>query len=246
MDSEGWALSYNYDAANRLTQITYPDGTTTQYAYNKLDLAEYTDRQGRVWRYGYDADRRLVSATDPLGGTTQYSYYENPTLQSLTDANGNTTSWGIDIESRPTSKQYADGTSVTYTYENTTSRLASVVDALGQIKQYRYAPDNRLAGISYANELNPTPSVSFVYDPYFPRLTAMTDGTGTTSYSYVPVGSLGALSLQRESGPLANSTISYAYDALGRLDARTVGEAGRETFQYDALGRLVDHGDGLG
>jgi hypothetical protein len=41
--------------------------------------------------------------------------------------------------------------SVAFTYENTTSRLASVTDALGQIKQYRYALDNRLAVIGYAN-----------------------------------------------------------------------------------------------
>jgi RHS repeat-associated protein len=245
-DSEGWAVAYAYDAADRVTQISYPDGTTDQYAYDKLDLVAYTDRQGRVWDYVYDADRRLVATIDPLGNTTQYSYYENNALQGLTDPNGNTTSWGIDIESRPTSKQYADGTSVAYIYENTTSRLASVTDALGQIKQNRYALDNRLAGISYASALNPTPSVSFDYDAYFSRVTSMTDGTGTTSYTYVPVGSLGALNLQQENGPLANSAISYVYDALGRLDARTVGDVGRETFQYDTIGRLVGHGDGLG
>jgi RHS repeat-associated protein len=245
-DSEGWTVAYAYDAADRVTQITYPDGTTDQYAYDKLDLVAYTDRQGRVWGYAYDADRRLVMTTDPLGNRTQYAYYENDTLESLTDPNGNTTSWGIDIESRPTSRQYADGTSVAYTYENTTSRLAAVTDALGQIKRYRYAPDNQLAGISYPNALNPTPSVSFAYDAYFSRVTSMTGGTGTTTYSYVPVGSLGALSLQQESGPLPNSEISYAYDGLGRIEARTVGGAGRESFQYDAIGRLVGHRDGLG
>jgi YD repeat-containing protein len=245
-DSEGWTVAYAYDAADRVTQISYPDGTTDQYAYDKLDLVAYTDRQGRVWDYAYDADRRFVATTDPLGNTTQYSYYENNTLQSLTDPNGNTTSWGIDIESRPTSKQYADGTSVAYTYENTTSRLASVTDALGQIKQYRYALDNQLAGVSYGNEVNPTPSVNYGYDPYFPQLTTLTDGTGTTNYNYVPVGSLGALRLQQESGPLANGAVSYVYDALDRLDARTVGGAGRETFQYDAIGRLIGHRDGLG
>jgi RHS repeat-associated protein len=245
-DSEGWTVSYTYDAADRVTQVAYPDGTTAQYTYKNLDLVDYTDRQGRVWSYAYDADRRLVATTDPLGNTTQYTYYENHTLQSLTDANSNTTSWGIDIESRPTSKQYADGTSVAYTYENTTSRLASLTDALGQIKQYRYAPDNRLTGIGYANALNLTPPVGFIYDPYFPRVTSMSDGTGTANYNYVPVGSPGALRLQQESGPLASGAVSYVYDALGRLEARTVGGAGRETFQYDAIGRLIGHRDGLG
>jgi hypothetical protein len=40
----------------------------------------------------------------------------------------------------------------------------------------------------------------------------MIDGTGTTTYAYVPVGSLGALKLQQEQGPVANSLISYSYD----------------------------------
>jgi RHS repeat-associated protein len=94
--------------------------------------------------------------------------------------------------------------------------------------------------------VNPTPNVAFAYDPYFPRVTMMTDGTGTTSYTYVPVGPLGALRVQQETGPLPNGAIAYGYDALGRLAARTVGGAPAESFQYDAIGRLVGHTDALG
>jgi hypothetical protein len=84
--------------------------------------------------------------------------------------------------------------------ETTTSRLKSVTAALVKI----YAKDDRLTGITYTS-INPTPSVGFTYDPYFPRLTAMTDGTGTRQYTYVPVGSLGVLQLQQVSGPLPAS-----------------------------------------
>jgi hypothetical protein len=31
--------------------VTYLDGTTETYAYDKLDLASYKDRQGRIWTY---------------------------------------------------------------------------------------------------------------------------------------------------------------------------------------------------
>jgi YD repeat-containing protein len=245
-DSEGWTVSFAYDAADRPTMAIYPDGTTDQYTYSKLDLISYKDRQGHVWSYSYDADRRLTAVTDPLGNETRYTYYENGTLKSLTDPNSHTTSWDIDVESRPTAKIYADGTGTTYTYEITTSRLKSATDALGQIKNYQYALDDRLAGISYLNALNPTPSVGFAYDPYFPRITMMTDGSGTTRYSYVPVGSLGALQQQQESGPLPSGAVAYGYDALGRVVTRTVGGAPAESFQYDAIGRLVDHTDALG
>jgi RHS repeat-associated protein len=245
-DSQGWKVDYAYDAADRLTKATYPDGTTDEYSYYRLDLVSHKDRQGNVSTYIYDADRRLTSATDPLGHKTSYTYYEDGTLRSLTDANGHTTSWDIDLESRPTAKIYANGTSTTYQYELTTSRLKSMIDALGQSKNYAYEIDDQPAGVVYENAVNPTPTVAFAYDPYFPRVTAMSDGSGTTSYSYVPVGKLGALQLERESGPLPNGTISYGYDALGRVVTRTVGGANPETFSYDKIGRLVDHTDGLG
>jgi len=74
----------------------------------------------------------------------------------------------------------------------------------------------------------------------------MTNGNGTTQYTYVAVGSPGALRLQQESIPLPSSTIAYAYDALGRLASRTVAGEGAETFGYDAIGRLVSHASDLG
>jgi RHS repeat-associated protein len=239
-------VSYNYDAANRVTKITYPDGTTDTYTYNNLDLASYTDRLGRIWTYTYDADRRMTARTDPTGHQTQYGYNPDGSLTSLTDPNGNVTQWAYDLEDRLITKTYADSSTVTYTYENTTSRLKSVLDALGQTKQYAYDEANELTGITYLSAINSTPNVTFAYDPYFPRRVSMTDGTGTTQYSYVPAGSLGALQLQQQVPPLAGSTIAYAYDALGRLSSRTVEGAGAETFGYDALGRLTSDTNDLG
>ena len=245
-DSEGWTATYDYDAADRVTRITYPDGTTDQYTYDKLDLASYRDRQDRLWTYVHDADRRLTSVTDPLGQETLYGYNPDGELTSLTDPRGNETQWAYDVEGRLTQKTYADSSTVTYTYEDTTSRLKSVLDALGQTKEYSYALDDRLTGIAYVDPVNPTPDVSFAYDAYFPRLTSMVDGSGTTTYSYGAVGSPGALQVAGESGPLADSTIDYAYDELGRVNARTVEGAGAEIFGYDSLGRLISHDSDLG
>jgi YD repeat-containing protein len=74
----------------------------------------------------------------------------------------------------------------------------------------------------------------------------MTDGTGTTSYTYVAIGGNGALRLYQETPPLAGGTITYGYDALGRVNARTVAGAGAESFGYDAIGRLTSHSSDLG
>jgi RHS repeat-associated protein len=245
-DSEDWSVSYSYDAANRPTKATYPDGTTETYSYDKLDLASYTDRLGRTWRYSHDADRRLTAVTDPTGQQTQFGYNGQGQLTSRTDPNSHITQWAYDIEGRPTTKTYGDNSTLTYGYETTTSRLKSVTDALGQVKRYAYAQDDRLTGISYQNAVNPTPNVSFAYDAWFPRLVSRTDGEGTTQFAYGPAGSPGALQLQQETTPLANGAVTYAYDALGRISSRTVQGQGSETFAYDALGRLSGHASDLG
>ena len=245
-DSLGYTVSYAYDALDRLTQQTYPDGTTRQYTYAKLDLVAVTDRLGRVTHYTYDAVRNLVAMTDPLGHQTQYGHYENGRPKSLTDPNGHTTTWDIDVESRVTAKHYADGTQLAYTYEATASRLHALTDALGQGQHNGYTVDNRLAGITYVNALHPTPSASFTYDPDFPRLVSMTDGTGTTTYTYNPIThppTLGAGRLAVITGA-QDDTITYQYDALGRSVQRAIDGAVSHQH-FDALGRVVSEKNAL-
>jgi RHS repeat-associated protein len=262
-DSEGYTLTYAYDNLDRITQITYPDGTTDLYNYNfqsgpyagtpSLELRKHTDRLGRVTTYNYDADRRLTSVTEPISATatrtTNYDYYEDGSLKDIIDANGNDTHWDIDLQSRPVDKIYAYGTSSaqteTYVYENTTSRLHSITDALGQTKTFTYAPDDRITGIAYTGTVNPTPNVTFAWDPYFPRLTSMADGIGTTNYSYTAIGTNGALKLSSLDGPYSNDVIGLTYDALGRLSGRNI-TGGNETFGYDPISRMNSHGTPLG
>ncbi len=160
------------------------------------------------------------------------------------DCRRNPTQLQYDLDGRLTGKIYADTTTQTTVYEAATSRVHTVTDALGQVKQFAYTQDDRVSGVTYTGAVNPTPNVGFVYDPNFPRLASMTDGLGTTTYSYVPVGSLGALQLQQEAQPLA--TVAYGYDVLGRLNARTVTGAGTESFAYDILSRLQTHASDLG
>lgn len=250
-DSEGWTVTYDYDDADRVTSVTYPDGTSQVYTYDRLDLVGYRDRQFRFWQYAYDSNRRMTAVTDPIGGQTLLAYNGRNQVTSLTDPKGYLTSGTYDVQGRPTTKRYSDTSTVAYNYETTTSRLKSVTDALGQVKQFAYAKDDRLAGITYANAANPTPNLAFAWDPYVPRPVSMTDGTGTTRYTYGDAFTFGAGRLKEEcltptGGTACTPTIAYEYDALGRMTSRSVAGAGPETFAYDALGRLTGHGSDLG
>jgi YD repeat-containing protein len=161
-------------------------------------------------------------------------------LKALTDPNGNVTTFERDIQGRPTARVYADGSRETYAYEPSTARLKSRTDPLGQRTDYAYARDDRVSAVDYAGALEPTAPLRFTYDPAYPRLTQRIDGDGTTAYTYHPAGSPGALRLAQEDGPFANDTLAYTYDALGRVQTRTV-DAVADTYAYDVLGRLVGH-----
>ena len=60
----------------------------------------------------------------------------------------------------------------------------------------------------------------------------MSDGTGTTSYSYRPInagdGVYGDGRLETVDGPLAGETLAYTYDEYGRLWRQTLNGAANE------------------
>ena len=242
---EGYALTYDYDDLDRVTLITYPDTTFEQFAYERLDLVATRDREGRWTRFQHDALGRVASVRDPLGRITSYDYCFCGAIKLLVDPAGRSTRWTYDIQGRLTAKIFPDGTQTTYHYDSASSRLLFVRDALGQEKHYSYDLDNRLLGVTYQNTLEATPSVQFTYETDYPRLDSMTDGTGLTDYAYHPIvaapspAQLGAGRLASIDGPLADDTLQYTYDALGRLGTRRLGPPSNlTTATYDALGRL--------
>ena len=249
-DSEGYAITISYDAIggdptktmDRVAKVTYPDGTYEETTYDRLDPEWTRDRLGRWSRKWYDALRRVIVSQDPLYRATLYNWCNCGSLDGITDPNHNTTSWTRDIQGRVTDKVYADRSTIHYTYEITTSRLKLMTDAKGQSTNYSYLLDNNLKEISYTNAQIATPTVSFTYDPVYNRVSSMADGTGLTSYGYNPVAApatLGSGRLASVDGPLANDTITYSYDELGRATGRSInGAANAASVGYDSLGRM--------
>src|SRR5437773_2776980 len=190
----------------------------------------------------------MDSITDPLGRTTLYNWCSCGSLTSITDARGKVTTFNRDLQSRVYQKVFADTTSLNYVYENTTSRLKSMTDALNQTTNYRYFKDDNLKQVSYTNALHPTPTVNLTYDSNYNRIATMVDGTGATFYSYYPITStppLGARQLQSVDGPLPNDTITYSYDELGRAVSQSVNGVA-STVMFDSLGRIATATNPLG
>jgi len=196
----------------------------------------------------FDALRRVKDVRDSLNRVTHFEWCGCGSLESITDSLGNVTAGMRDIEGRPVSKSFPDQTQLQYVYGTNSGRLVSVTDARNQTALYTYFADNTLSQVSYTNPVVATPPVSFTYDANYNRMVAMTDGVGTTAYSYNPVTvppSLGANRLGGVSGPLGNSAVAYQFDALDRATNRVIAGVPMTTT-FDALGRVTNVTNALG
>jgi RHS repeat-associated protein len=247
-DRDGYSITLDYDDLDRLTKVTYPDSTYQEIVYDRLKPGSVRDRLGRVTAYSYTALGQLASIQDPLGRLTRFQWCRCGELEALIDPVGRMTSWQRDIEGRVTSRTYADGSTINYQYERTSSRLHSILDQQNQVVEFDYYPDDALKARRYPNASVSTPTVQFTYDPDIPRLATMQDGQGTTTYTYNPVAAsaaLGAGLVAAIDGPLSNDTITFSYDELGRVAEQAInGVSLRRSF--DAGGRLIQLTNVLG
>ena len=241
-DADGYVLAYEYDALDRVVKATYPDGTYEETAYNRLDPERTRDRLGRWSHEFHDALRNSVAARDPLGRAVTFQWCSScGSLDGLVDAAGRPTRWERDLEGRVVKAVRPDQSATESKYENTTGRLKETKDAKGQRTVYEYELDDSIRSITYADATVPTPGATFTYDPVSGRMLTMTDGSGTTTYTYHPITNpptLGAGKLASVDGPLPDDTVTYSYDEIGRVVRRSINEA-TWTRAFDSLGRVA-------
>jgi len=243
-NADGYWVTITHDAFDRPTTNTFPDGTSESIAYQYLDPQTFKDRAGNTTQFAYDSLRHLTQITEATNWVTFFGWCDCGGLSSITDPLGRITQWFYDLQGRVTSKQYPDGSTVKYAYEQTTSRVHSFTNERGQTRQFFYYQDDDLLGVLYANA-STTPTVIFYYDPFYNRLTSMVDGTGSNSYAYFPITAppaLGAGRLQSIARPLNVGTLLYSHDALGRVVSESILRSGSlvysNAYGYDAIGRL--------
>lgn len=247
-DVSGYTATFDYDNFDRVTRITHPDSTFEQFTYDRLDLVQMQDRAGRQTSYQFNSMGELTQMTDPLNRVTGGEWCRCGAFKSLSDPLGRATSWIYDVQGRRIAKQYPDGSQIKFIYENTTSRVKQIIDEKLQTTTFSYNPDNTLQSIGYANASIATPGVQYTYDPNYQRVTSMSDGIGTTVYTYNPitvVSALGAGRLASVQGPLPNSLTTYSYDELGRVAHRSINGVD-SALTYDAAGRVTEETNALG
>lgn len=233
---------YSYDTAARLECVTVRMNPSE---FNSLPASACTlDTEGadgpdRITRYIYDNRNQVTVVTSAYGtadaqATASQTYTMNRLVASLTDANGNLTTYEYDgfdrirrirfpntsgggssatdyeqytydANSNITQDRRRDGATITYAYDNL-NRTTTMTPSTGDIVSYVYDNFSRMTQASFTGH-----TLTFGYDQLSRNISA--------------------------GGPLG--TVSYQYDAAGRRTRVTWPDTFYAEYDFDITGAVT-------
>ncbi len=250
----------SYDAANRITAITYSDGVTpnVSYAYDDVNRrTSMTDGTGTTTST-HDAGGRLTSQTNGAGATVGYAYDTSSRMTSLTYPGNKTVARAFDAANRLTAVTDWLGKTNRFTYDPN-SNLTSQLSANGVAEANTYDRTDQMTGVS----INKSTAANFTYgrdgNGSLTSTTSTGVAPGTETYNYdqgnrltkvnsqnltydpadnlttTPNNSTQAYDTGNEvtSKVSAGVTTNYTYDTRGNRTS-----AGTVTYGYDQMNRL--------
>ena len=261
---EEFGHSYVYDSDGNITSVTDLQKKTTTYEYKNNNLTKMVLPSGASQTYTYDSYHNVLTATSPEGVSSSFTYdtYGNNTqvsvggtkkvrasaaysadgnqLASVTDALGQTTSYGYDLQTGMLQWVQAPGetesTRTNYSYDG---RLrATGVSKGASTVGYSYASD-LLSAISTASGTD----YSFAYGA-FDLVQSVQAGSRTLiRHSYSTDGNHQLTRSDYGNG----DSVSYGYDSLGRTTSVRYEDGAQVDYTYDNngnLGLLTDSASG--
>jgi YD repeat-containing protein len=222
-------VSSVYDAKGRLSETDQPlpAGAKILYAYDldgKLASVQDENHASPNTIYTYDELERLTGVTQALstatGGSivTGYAYDVQDNLTSVTDPNGNQTTYAFDDFGRMQSQLSPVTGTTSYTYEEA-GNLITATDANQAITTRTYDALNRVLTATSSCSGQSTETVTWTYDvtgtdgDYSKgRIASMTDPAGSTHYRYERRGMVRSEARTSSTGTY---TTTYGYDPDG-------------------------------
>ena len=232
--------SYVYDSNARLVEIDH-GGAKILYGYDadgRITSVQDENHSAPNMTYAYDVFDRVTTVTQTLNGqqngattiTTLYAYDTQDNLTSVTDPNGNVTTYAYDDFHRLQGQSSPVTGATTYSYDPS-GNLTSSTDANGATTLRTYDALNRAT--SAVSGSGATETVSWSYDTGaygVGRLATMTDPTGSTAYGYERRGLL--KSTQQTLGG-ALYTTSFTYDKNANRTSITYPTGTVVSYTYD-------------
>jgi RHS repeat-associated protein len=202
------ATKYAYDADGNLETQTDPDSNTTKYTYDADNEPIKVEEPNKtITETGYDSDGQVTSQTDGNKHTTEYV---RNALEEVVEV--------INPLKQKTTKEY-----------DATGNLTKVIDPLKRTTTNVYNEANELVEVTYSD--GKTHSIKYEYNKDGDR-TGMTDGTGTSKYTYDELDRL----TETENGH--KEKIKYEYDLANEQTKITYPNGKSITRAYDKDGRL--------
>jgi RHS repeat-associated protein len=220
--------SYNFDDANRLTNIVNSaDSSTISFGYDNADrLTSRNYPNGVSTTYEYDGMSRLKRLKDVSSTATlfdrQYRYNNASQIDQITEP-ALTRTIGYDFVNRLTSVTASNSQNESYNFDDVGNRTSSHRSA-----SYGYQPFNKVITTATAN---------YVYDANG-NMVSKAEGSNFWRYGFDYENRLVSASTRKQ-------TVRYRYDALGRRVQRyIVGGKENTKFIYDGQDVLVDDNSG--
>jgi len=244
--------SFVYDAHNRLVQALEPDGARSFFTWDHdglLSAVQDENHSSPNITYGYDALHRRVSMSRKLGSgaaITAWGYHPGNDPASVTDANGNTTTFLYDDFGRLQSQVNPASGTATMTYDPA-GNLISSTDANGATVAMTYDAADRILTSASSRSGAPTETVTWTYDNAAAgaygkgRIGSVIDPRGSMSYTYDRRGLVRgeAHSVQGNAYSLA-----WGYDADGNRSSMTYPSGRVVNYTFDFAGRPLSASSG--
>jgi RHS repeat-associated protein len=233
-----FTTTYAHNAFGLVTETVDPLGHKTTRAYDPdQNLVASTDADGNTTHYLYDAADEQIAVVRADGSTTHTTYWPDGTIEEQIDAAGHATRYDYDALARPSAVTDPLGRVTHYGYDPAGNET-SMTDAEGQLTTKTYDADNELTSISYSD--GKTPDVKDIAYNADGERTAMTDGSGTSTFAY------DSLNRMTSSTDGAGATVDYEYDLVGHPTKLTYPNGKSVTRDYNAAGSLTSVTDWLG
>jgi RHS repeat-associated protein len=236
-DGHGNTAGYEYDLANEVSKITYPNAKAVTQTYDGAGrLKTVTDWLGHATKLAYDANSNLTATTFPSGTTNEdvYSYDTTDEMKEVKMSKGvealaslsytrnkdgaveGATSKGLPGEEKPAyiydaNRRLTKGGTVGYKYDeaNRPTEIGSLTYSYDAADELEKAKE----GI--------TTKATYSYDETGER-TKLTPNTGqATTYGYDQANRLTAVTRPKE-GKTAGIEDSYAYNGDGLRASQTI------------------------
>ncbi|WP_225850198.1 SpvB/TcaC N-terminal domain-containing protein [Streptomyces sp. HPF1205] len=249
-----------YDVLDRTTRTDLPDATHTESAYafgpdrdgNTEFQTTDTDANGHPARTYQDVRRRTAAVEEfnPVAGQpviwTSYAYDPLGRLTAVTDDHHHTTTATYDNLGRRTTLDNPDTGPTRTAYDlagNPVRTITANLAAAGRSIDYDY-DYNRLTDVRYpvfeANDVHYTYGPPGAPNNAAGRVTAQTDGAGTLTRGYGPLGEVTreTRTVTTQGHQTRSFTTRYRYDTWNRLLDLTYPDGETLAYHYNSGGQV--------